>query len=144
MFESDFVRVPRPFIRKFNLNSAVMLSEIYSEYTYWKDRDGLQSGGWFFWVLPGAQSALFLTSALNSFQELLKVSSLQWSCCNLCRGSWQVPTSSQQGPYMATYLTMLWGHFMAVVSRGAGKAHSQVYQRFHGQSAGSHHGRSHP
>ena len=31
MFESDFVRVPRPFIRKFNLNTAVMLSEIYSE-----------------------------------------------------------------------------------------------------------------
>ena len=48
MFESDFVRVPRPFIRKFNLNTAVMLSEIYSEYTYWKDRDELQQGGWFF------------------------------------------------------------------------------------------------
>ena len=31
MFESDFVRVPRQFIRKFNLNTAVMLSEIYSE-----------------------------------------------------------------------------------------------------------------
>ena len=29
MFENDFVRVPRPFIRKFNLNTAVMLSEIY-------------------------------------------------------------------------------------------------------------------
>ncbi len=29
MFESDFIRVPRPFIRKFNLNTAVMLSEIY-------------------------------------------------------------------------------------------------------------------
>ena len=29
MFESDFVRVPRPFIRRFNLNTAVMLSEIY-------------------------------------------------------------------------------------------------------------------
>ena len=45
MFESDFVRVPRPFIRGFNLNTAVMLSEIYSEYTYWKKRDGLQEGG---------------------------------------------------------------------------------------------------
>ena len=48
MFESDFVRVPRPFIRRFNLNTAVMLSEIYSEYTYWRERDGLQQGGWFF------------------------------------------------------------------------------------------------
>ena len=48
MFESDFVRVPRPFIRKFNLNTAVMVSEIYSEYTYWRERDGLQQGGWFY------------------------------------------------------------------------------------------------
>ena len=48
MFESDFVRVPRPFIRRFNLNTAVMLSEIYYEYTYWRDRDGLPPGGWFF------------------------------------------------------------------------------------------------
>ena len=48
MFECDYIRVPRPFIRKFNLNTAVMLSEIYSEYTYWKDREGLQQGGWFF------------------------------------------------------------------------------------------------
>ena len=48
MFESDFVRVPRPFIRKFNLNTAVMLSEIYSEYTYWKERNELQKGGWFY------------------------------------------------------------------------------------------------
>ena len=48
MFESDFVRVPRPFVRKFNLNTAVMLSEIYSEYTYWKERNELQQGGWFY------------------------------------------------------------------------------------------------
>ena len=48
MFENDFIRVPRPLIRKFNLNTAVMLSEIYSEYTYWSSRDGLQEGGWFF------------------------------------------------------------------------------------------------
>ena len=42
MFESDFIRVPRPFIRKFSLNTAIMLSEIYSEYTYWKDRNELR------------------------------------------------------------------------------------------------------
>lgn len=48
MFENDFIRVPRPLIRKFNLNTAVMLSEIYSEYTYWSARNGLQEGGWFF------------------------------------------------------------------------------------------------
>lgn len=25
-----------------------MLSEIYSEYSYWKEQNGLQKGGWFF------------------------------------------------------------------------------------------------
>lgn len=29
MFESGFVRGLRPFVRKFNLNTAVMLSKIY-------------------------------------------------------------------------------------------------------------------
>ncbi len=48
MFENDFLRVPRPFIRKFNLNTAIMLSEIYSEYTYWRDQNSLEKGGWFY------------------------------------------------------------------------------------------------
>ena len=92
------------------------------------------SEGQFFWVFPRAQSALFLISTLNSFQGVLKFISLQWSWCNLCRGSWQMPTSSQLGRFIATYLTMLWGHFMATVSHSAGKAHSQVYWRFHWQA----------
>ena len=58
------------------------------------------SEGQFFWAFPRAQSALFLISFLSSFQGMLKVSSLQWSWCNLCRGSWQVPTPSQQGPHI--------------------------------------------
>ena len=58
------------------------------------------SEGQFLWVFPRAQSALFLISTLNSFQGMLKVSSLQWSQCNSYRGSWQVPTSSQQGPHI--------------------------------------------
>ena len=44
MFKSDFLRLPRPFIRRFNVNTAIMLSEIYYEYMYWKERDGLQEG----------------------------------------------------------------------------------------------------
>ena len=71
---------------------------------------------------------------MNSFQGVLKVSSLQWSWCNLCRGSWQVPTSSQQGPFTAIYLTMFWGDFMATVICSAGQAHPQVQGRFHWQA----------
>ena len=66
MFESDFVRVPRPFIRRFNLNTAVMLSEIYSEYTYWRDRDGLQPGGWFFSTVEN----MYYNTGLSKHQQL--------------------------------------------------------------------------
>ena len=65
-FESDFVRVPRPFIRKFNLNTAVMLSEIYSEYAYWKDRDGLQNGGWFYSTIEN----MYYNTGLSKHQQL--------------------------------------------------------------------------
>ena len=92
------------------------------------------SEGQFFWVFPRAQSALFLISTLNSFQGMLKVSSLQWSWCNLCRSSWQVPTSSQLGPFIATYVTMFGGHFMAIVSHGARNVHSQFCQRLRRQA----------
>jgi hypothetical protein len=38
VFEQDFIRVPRPLIREYGLQAAVMLAEIYSEYTYWRNR----------------------------------------------------------------------------------------------------------
>jgi hypothetical protein len=66
MFESDFVRVPRPFIRRFNLNTAVMLSEIYSEYIYWRDRDGLQPGGWFYSTVEN----MYYNTGLSKHQQL--------------------------------------------------------------------------
>ena len=66
MFESDFIRIPRPFIRRFNLNTAVMLSEIYSEYTYWRERDGLQQGGWFFSTVEN----MYYNTGLSKHQQL--------------------------------------------------------------------------
>ena len=65
-FESDFIRVPRPFIRRFNLNTAVMLSEIYSEYTYWRDREGLQQGGWFYSTVEN----MYYNTGLSKHQQL--------------------------------------------------------------------------
>ena len=65
MFESDFLRLPRPFIRKFNLNTAVMLSEIYSEYTYWKERGGLQQSGWFFSTVEN----MYYNTGLSKHQQ---------------------------------------------------------------------------
>ena len=72
MFESDFIRVPRPFIRKFNLNTAVMLSEIYSEYTYWKEHDGLQEGGWFFSTIEN----MYYNTGLSKHQQLVATKEL--------------------------------------------------------------------
>ena len=66
MFESDFIRLPRPFIRKFNLNTAVMLSEIYSEYTYWCDRNELQPGGWFYSTVEN----IYKNTGLSKHQQL--------------------------------------------------------------------------
>ena len=65
-FESDFVRLPRPFIRKFNLNTAVMLSEIYSEYTYWKEHNGLQEGRWFYSTVEN----MYYNTGLSKHQQL--------------------------------------------------------------------------
>lgn len=72
MFESDFVRVPRPFIRRFNLNTAVLLSEIYSEYTYWKDRDGLQPGGWFYSTIEN----MYYNTGLSKHRQLAAIKEL--------------------------------------------------------------------
>ena len=73
MFESDFIRVPRPFIRRFNLNTAVMLSEIYSEYTYWSEHDGLQQGGWFFSTVEN----MYYNTGLSKHQQLIACKELE-------------------------------------------------------------------
>ena len=72
-FESDFVRVPRPFVRRFNLNTAMMLSEIYSEYTYWKDRNGLQDGGWFYSTVEN----MYYNTGLSKHQQLAACKELE-------------------------------------------------------------------
>ncbi len=66
MFQNDFIRVPRPFIRTFNLNTAVLLSEIYSEYNYWKERNELQQGGWFYSTIEN----MYYNTGLSKHQQL--------------------------------------------------------------------------
>ena len=73
MFKRDFIRVPRPFIRKFNLNTAIMLSEIYSEYTYWREKNGLQAGGWFFSTIEN----MYNNTGLSKHQQLVACKELE-------------------------------------------------------------------
>ena len=72
MFENDFVRLPRPFIRRFNLNTAVMLSEIYSEYTYWKSENKLENG-WFFSTVEN----MYCNTGLSKHQQLIACKELK-------------------------------------------------------------------
>ena len=67
MFQNDYLRLPRPLIRKFNLNTAVMLSEIYSEYKYWEDRNELQKGGWFYSTVENMAN----NTGLSKHQQLV-------------------------------------------------------------------------
>ena len=71
-FENDFLRVPRPFVRKFGLKTAVLLSELYSEYTYWKDRNLLEQGGWFYSTIENMahNSGLSKSQQLQACKEL--------------------------------------------------------------------------
>ena len=73
MFEKDYMRLPRPLIRKFNLNTAVMLSEIYSEYMYWEERNGLQVGGWFFSTVEN----MCYNTRLSKHQQLVACKELE-------------------------------------------------------------------
>ena len=50
-----------------------MLSEIYSEYTYWKERDGLQQGGWFFSTVEN----MYYNTGLSRHQQLVACKELE-------------------------------------------------------------------
>ena len=67
------MRVPRPFIRMFNLNTSVMLSEIYSEYTYWKSQNRLEQGGWFFSTVEN----MYCNTGLSKHQQLTACKELE-------------------------------------------------------------------
>ena len=72
MFEQEFLRLPRPFIRRFSLNTAVMLSEIYSEYTYWKSENKLENG-WFFSTVEN----MYCNTGLSKHQQLIACKELK-------------------------------------------------------------------
>ena len=50
-----------------------MLSEIYSEYTYWQERDGLQQGGWFFSTVEN----MYYNTGLSKHQQLVACKELE-------------------------------------------------------------------
>ena len=50
-----------------------MLSEVYSEYTYWKEQNGLQKGGWFFSTVEN----IYNNTGLSKHQQLVACKELE-------------------------------------------------------------------
>lgn len=50
-----------------------MLSEIYSEYTYWREKNGLQAGGWFFSTIEN----MYNNTGLSKHQQLVACKELE-------------------------------------------------------------------
>lgn len=50
-----------------------MLSEIYTEYTYWKDRNELQQGGWFYSTVEN----IYNNTGLSKHQQLVACKELE-------------------------------------------------------------------
>ena len=50
-----------------------MLSEIYTEYTYWKDRNELQQGGWFYSTIEN----MYNNTGLSKHQQLVACKELK-------------------------------------------------------------------
>lgn len=48
VFTQDYIRLSRPLVRKFGVDAALLLSEIYSEYRYWLEHKQITAEGWFF------------------------------------------------------------------------------------------------
>ena len=76
IFQNDYLKLPRLLIRKFNLNTAVMLSEIYSEYKYWEDHNELQKGGWFYSTVEN----MAYNTGLSKHQQLVACKELEAYC----------------------------------------------------------------
>ena len=50
-----------------------MLSEIYSEYSYWNEHNGLQQGGWFFSTIEN----MYYNTGLSKHQQLAACKELE-------------------------------------------------------------------
>ena len=107
MFEYDFIRLPRPFIRIFSLNTAVMLSEIYTEYTYWNDRNELQPGGWFF----STDENIYNNTSLSKHQQLMACKELE--SCGIIKIKYHGMPKKRYFKFDTTMLSKLYSDFVS-------------------------------
>ena len=48
LFQGSFIMVNKTMIKVLGLEASVMLGELYSEYNYWKENNGLTENGYFY------------------------------------------------------------------------------------------------
>lgn len=75
--QDNFITVNRSIAGIVGLEAAVILGELASEYKYWKDRDGLDSEGFFFSTVENLEARTFL-SAHSQRQALTKMQQCGW------------------------------------------------------------------
>ena len=119
MFANDFIRVPRPFIRKFNLNTAIMLSEIYSEHSYWKDRGGLQDGGWFFSTVEN----ICYNTGLSKHQQLVATKELE--AYGIIKVKYQGMPKKRYFKFVSTAFDKLYNDFQINANSTEVESHSE-------------------
>ena len=56
IFQANFIRVPKPLIKLFDVDTALFLSELYAEYKYWRDKNQLTSDGYFYSTVENVQN----------------------------------------------------------------------------------------
>lgn len=120
MFEKEFLRVPRPFIRMFNLNTAIMLSEIYSEYTYWKSQGKLEQGGWFFSTVEN----MYCQTGLSKHQQLTACKEL--AAYGIIKVKYQGLPKKRYFKFDSTMFNKLYCDFRSYLFQSRGDAGSSV------------------
>jgi hypothetical protein len=66
IFTQDYIRLSRPLVRKFGVDTALLLSEIYSEYRYWLEQKQIKPDGWFFSTIEN----MYNNTGLSKHQQL--------------------------------------------------------------------------
>ena len=122
MFEQEFIRLPRPFIRMFNLNTAIMLSEIYSEYTYWKSQNKLEQGGWFFSTVEN----MYCQTGLSKHQQLTACKELE--SYGIIKVKYQGLPKKRYFKFDATMFHRLYSDFQSYLFQSCGDTGSVVSQ----------------
>ena len=71
-FNHEFIRVPRPLIKLFGTDGALLMSELYAEYRFWRLQAKLEKDGSFFSTVENIESSTGLSKKIQ-LKEIKKL-----------------------------------------------------------------------